>query len=41
MSNHATAMRGRFFTFNTWMLLFFVAGGIYFAYFRFFTDSDR
>ncbi|WP_029915216.1 NrfD/PsrC family molybdoenzyme membrane anchor subunit [Pelobacter seleniigenes] len=36
MSNHACALRGKFLTFNTWVLLFFIAAGCYFAYFRFF-----
>ena len=36
MSNHATALRGKFLTFNTWVLLFFIAGGFIYAYFRFF-----
>ena len=35
-SHHASALRGKFFTFNTWMLLFFIGAGFYFAYFRFF-----
>jgi len=32
----AAALRHKFFTFNTWMLLFFMAAGVVFAYFRFF-----